>query len=172
MNPTHRSAVALGVKIHYWEYHEDKPQTLILIHGFRGTHHGLAKIAEQLSDYHLIIPDLPGFGASEPFNDRPHMLEHYVEAVGELIDTLALDTPIIVGHSFGSIIASHLVADRPDIAEELILINPIGAPALQGPRGVMTRLAIGYYWLGRKLPARAAKGWLGAPPIVRFTLPA
>lgn len=167
MNPIHRTATALGTKIHYWEYHTDKPQTLVLVHGFRGTHHGLAKIAEQLTDYHLVVPDLPGFGASEPFSDRPHMLEHYVEAVGELIDTLGLNTPIIVGHSFGSIIASHLVAQRPDIAEKLILINPIGAPALDGPRGIMTRLAIGYYWLGRKLPARAAKGWLAAPPIVK-----
>lgn len=168
MNPSHNTAVTLGVKIHYWEYHSDREQTLVLIHGFRGTHHGLAKIAEQLSDYHLIVPDLPGFGASEPFTDRPHMLEHYVEAVGELIDTLGLDAPIIVGHSFGSIVASHLVADRPGIAEKLILINPIGAPALEGPRGIMTRLAIGYYWLGRKLPARAAKGWLGASPIVKI----
>ncbi len=167
MNPTHRTTVTLGAKIHYWEYHTDKAQTLVLIHGFRGTHHGLTKIAEQLSDYHLVIPDLPGFGASEPFSDRPHMLEHYVEAIRELIDSLNIIDPIIVGHSFGSIIASHLVADQPSIAQKLILINPIGAPALQGPRGIMTRLAIGYYWLGRKLPSRAAHQWLAAPPIVK-----
>lgn len=168
MNPLEKSLNLSHGTVYYWEYNSDKPVTLVLIHGFRGTHHGLAKIAEQLSDYHLVIPDLPGFGASEPFTDRPHILEHYVEAVGELVDTLSLSNPIIVGHSFGSIVASHLVAERPDIAEKLILINPIGAPALEGPRGIMTRLAIGYYWLGRKLPARAAHKWLGASPIVKI----
>ncbi len=154
--------------VHYWEYHTDKPRTLVLIHGFRGTHHGLARIAEQLGEYHLIIPDLPGFGASAPFADAPHSLDNYVTFVRDLLDGLQLKKPIIVGHSFGSIITSHFVMQYPDAAEKLILINPIGAPALQGPRGVMTRLAIGYYWLGRKLPQRAAKRWLGAPPIVKI----
>ena len=32
-------------------------QPIVLIHGFRRTHHGLALIAEHLSDYHVIIPD-------------------------------------------------------------------------------------------------------------------
>ena len=154
--------------VHYWEYHADKPQTLVLIHGFRGTHHGLARIAEQLDQYRLIVPDLPGFGDSDAFADKSHTLENYVSFINELIETLAIDAPIIVGHSFGSIIASHFVSTHPDVAHRLILINPIGAPALQGPRGVMTRLAIGYYWLGRTLPARAAKHWLGAPPIVKI----
>lgn len=154
--------------VNYWEYHTDQSPTLVLIHGFRGTHHGLAKIAEQLSDYHLIIPDLPGFGSSDPFPDKAHSLESYVTFVHELIQALRLERPIIVGHSFGSIVASHFISGHPGIAERLILINPIGAPALKGPRGVMTRLAIAYYWLGRKLPARAAKTWLGAAPVVKI----
>lgn len=154
--------------ISYWEYHSDKQQTLVLIHGFRGTHHGLAKIAEQLQDYHLIVPDLPGFGVSEPFANGGHSLENYVTFTKELIEALNLMSPIVVGHSFGSIVASHFVAQYPDMAEKLILINPIGAPALEGPRGIMTRLAIGYYWLGRKLPSNYAKQWLGAPPIVKI----
>jgi pimeloyl-ACP methyl ester carboxylesterase len=168
MNPSHHVTVANGTSVHYWSYHTDKPTTLILIHGFRGTHHGLAKIAEQLPDFHLIVPDLPGFGESEAYSDRPHTLEHYVETVKGLIDALNTSQPIIVGHSFGSIVASHLVAKYPDVAKKLILINPIGAPALEGPRGFMTRLAIGYYWLGRTLPQKASQKWLGAPPIVKI----
>lgn len=139
-----------------------------MIHGFRGTHHGLAKIAENLPDYRLIVPDLPGFGSSEAFNAMEHSVESYVAFVDEFIEKLQLEKPIVIGHSFGSIVASHFVATHPDVAEKLILINPIGAPALQGPRGAMTRLAITYYWLGRKLPASAAQSWLGAPPIVKI----
>lgn len=167
--PTEKTLQLTHGNVKYWEYNSDKKQTLVLIHGFRGTHHGLTRIAEHLQDYHLVIPDLPGFGSSEPFTDDVHSLDRYVQFTSEFVQRLELSQkPIIVGHSFGSIIASHFIAQNPDVAEKLILINPIGAPALEGPRGIMTRLAIGYYWLGRKLPAGASKNWLGAPPIVKI----
>lgn len=153
--------------VHYWDYNPDEQPTIVMIHGFRGTHHGLAKIVENLSDFHVIVPDLPGFGASLPLADE-HSVDNYVQFVATFITALGLRQPIVVGHSFGSIVASHFAAAHPDMLEKLILINPIAAPALQGPRGVMTRLAIMYYCIGRKLPGRAAKGWLGAPPIVRI----
>lgn len=168
MTSTEKSIFLPHGTVKYWEYNPGSSQPLVLIHGFRGTHHGLAKIAEQLDGYHLVIPDLPGFGASDAFTNRSHSLKSYVTFVKEFIEALGLDTPIIVGHSFGSIVASHFVAEYPDMTEKLILINPIGAPALEGPRGVMTRLAIGYYWLGRKLPQNAAKSWLSASPIVKI----
>lgn len=153
--------------VHYWDYNPDEQPTIVMIHGFRGTHHGLAKIVDNLSDFHVIVPDLPGFGASLPLIDE-HSVDNYVQFVTDFITSLKLQRPIVVGHSFGSIVASHFAATHPGMLEKLILINPIAAPALQGPRGVMTRLAIMYYWIGRKLPGRAAKGWLGAPPIVRI----
>ncbi len=169
MTPKHATSKLQNTTVHYWEYHVDKQPTLILVHGFRGTHHGFAKIAEQLPNFHLIIPDLPGFGKSEPFADSPHFLEQYVMFLREFIKTLDLQhKPIIVGHSFGSIVASHYVATYPASTAKLILINPIGAPALEGPRAIMTRLAIGYYWVGRKLPAQPAKRWLSAAPIVKI----
>ncbi len=154
--------------IQYWEHHPEKQPTLVLVHGFRGTHHGLARIADQLPEYRLIIPDLPGFGASSPLTDT-HSLDNYVAFLGDFIAALKLpEPPILVGHSFGSIVASHFAATAPHAISKLVLINPIGAPALKGPRSIMTRLAIGYYWLGRKLPARAAHAWLAAPPIVKI----
>jgi len=47
------------------------------------------------------------------------------------------------------------------------LINPIAAPALDGPQALLTRLAIFYYWAADRLPERAARSLLGNPVIVR-----
>jgi pimeloyl-ACP methyl ester carboxylesterase len=168
MNPTKHMLRFQQHTTYYWEYGDHSAPAIVMIHGFRGTHHGLEKIAEQLQHYRLIIPDLPGFGESEALA-KGHDLEQYIEFVQALIASLGFtQPPILLGHSFGSIITSHYASRYPNTISKLILINPIGAPALQGPRGVMTRLAIAYYVLGRILPARMSKAWLGAPAIVKI----
>ena len=35
-------------------------RTILVIHGFRGDHHGLLRVADQLPEMRLIMPDLPG----------------------------------------------------------------------------------------------------------------
>lgn len=130
--------------------------TLILLHGFRGTHHGLQKIVDHLDGFRLVVPDLPGFGEGVSLDS--YDMDSYVEWTREL--TTKYDTPYLLGHSFGSIVASAYASKYPDTIKKLILVNPIGAPALEGPRGALTKLAVFYYFVGKKLPTRLAKPWL------------
>lgn len=159
-----------GRIITFWTYGQPNQPIIIAIHGFRGTHHGLELIAEQLkNDFYVIIPDLPGFGESEPLDT--HSITGYTRFLLKFIAKLNLKVPpesppILLGHSFGSIITSHFAAEHPAAISHLILINPIGAPALEGPKAAMTKLAIFYYWLGQKLPQKASHTWLSAKPIV------
>lgn len=164
------SCQILGTATSYWEYNPDKPTTLIFIHGFRGTHHGLLKIAELLPEYRLIIPDLPGFGVSEALTGG-HGIGDYVEWLFQFRQIVDPETPssYIIGHSFGSIIVSHYASLHPSTVTKLTVINPIGAPALEGEQRLLTQLAILYYWLGRKLPARAARAWISLKPITKIT---
>lgn len=151
----------------YWVYN-DKPKlpVIIMIHGFRGTHHGLGLIAENLNEYKIIVPDLPGFGESKPL-DVNHSVENYVKWLHKFIDELNLNKkPILLGHSFGSIISSFYASQYPDTISKLILINPIGSPALEGPRALLTRLTTLYFWLGEKLPEKIALKLLSNQPAV------
>jgi len=164
------SCQILGTTTSYWEYNPDQPTTLIFIHGFRGTHHGLLKIADLLPEYRLIIPDLPGFGVSEALTNG-HGIDNYIEWLflfRQIVDPQAASS-YIVGHSFGSIIVSHYASLHPLTVTKLTLINPIGAPALEGEQRFLTQLAILYYWLGRKLPTRAARAWISFKPITKIT---
>jgi pimeloyl-ACP methyl ester carboxylesterase len=142
-----------------------KKPTIIMIHGFRGTHHGLQLIADNLPDYTVIVPDLPGFAEGGTLSS--YDLDSYVQWLHSFIMTQKLTSPpILLGHSFGSIITSAYAAKYPKTIKKLILVNPIGAPALEGPRALLTKLALFYYWTGRKLPARIARKWLSAKPVV------
>lgn len=151
----------------YWVYKDDtKLPVIIMIHGFRGTHHGLDLIAKQLDEYQVIVPDLPGFGESKPF-DGTHSLENYVKWLSKfIVDLKLLTPPILLGHSFGSIIASRYASENPQTISQLILVNPIGAPATKGPKKLMTQLALIYYWLGIKLPESLAKRLLSLKSVI------
>src|SRR6476660_7234225 len=138
-----------GARIAYWVYEpaEVTPETrtILVVHGFRGDHHGLLRVADQLAEMRLIMPDLPGFGSSAAFTGAGHSVGNYVRFVADFMAALDLgpDT-VLLGHSFGSIVASHFVAAHPGRVAELILINPIAAPALEGAKGLMTKLAVFY----------------------------
>jgi pimeloyl-ACP methyl ester carboxylesterase len=64
-------------------------------------------------------------------------------------------------------VAAHFVAAHPDAVRPLILVNPIAAPALEGPKGLMTRLAVLYYRLSARLPRPLGLALLRSPLIVR-----
>ena len=144
-----------------------KPKpTLIMIHGFRGTHHGLLLIAKKLKGFNIIIPDIPGFGRGAKL--KKYDLESYVNWLHDFIEKQNLaTTPILFGHSFGSIICAAYAKEYPSSIQKLILVNPIGAPALDGPNKIMTKLAVTYYKIGTKLPEKAAHKWLASKTIVR-----
>lgn len=164
----HRETTVLGSRTHYWVYGpSDARHTLVLVHGFRGDHHGLEPIVAHLPDSRMIVPDLPGFGRSDTFSSRAHDLAAYADWLTAFVQQTAPGgRAVIIGHSFGSIIASASLAGGLS-APQAILINPIAAPALEGPRGVLSRLAVFYYWVGAALPERLGAALLGNRGIVR-----
>ncbi|MDJ1115232.1 alpha/beta fold hydrolase [Microbacterium dauci] len=161
-----REAEVAGSATAYWVYGADDAEvTIVAVHGFRGEHHGLEPVIAQLPGFRIISPDLPGFGETAPLSGR-HDLDAYAQWLTDFVAAVA-PRAIVLGHSFGSIVASAAVA-RGLATPKLILVNPIGAPALEGPRGILTRLAVFYYDAGAKLPARVGEALLRNPLIVRI----
>ncbi|WP_417511778.1 alpha/beta fold hydrolase [Microbacterium sp.] len=170
--PVERHEVEVsGGKTAYWVYgpatDSVEPVTVIAVHGFRGEHHGLEPVLAFLPELRVIAPDLPGFGETEPLPSGVHDLQAYAQWLREFAAAVAPGA-VILGHSFGSIVTSAAVAGGLQ-TPQLILINPIGAPALDGPKGVLTKLAVFYYALGAKLPARIGTALLRNRLIVRGT---
>ncbi|HSE29777.1 MAG TPA: alpha/beta hydrolase [Candidatus Saccharimonadales bacterium] len=155
-----------GSTVKYWVFNADKPKTLVMIHGFRGTHHGLQLIIDRLPDFKIIIPDLPGFGESTPLKNKPHTINGYCDFLKEFIKRVAPEQPFLLGHSFGSIIVSHFAAKNPNAISKLILINAIAEPPLKGPQKVATKIAVLYYWLGQKLPQKMGEKMLRSKIVI------
>ena len=92
---------------------------ILLVHGIRGTHHGLEAIVGALPGFECVVPDLPAFGRSEPLGGE-HDLAALHGWLGELIDQFKPDA--IVAHSYGTL----LVSGAPAAARiRQVLINPV-----------------------------------------------
>lgn len=160
----------LGVHTPAWQYGHPDAAPLILVHGFRGDHHGLDEIARGIAarvpGVRTIVPDLPGFGDAPAIPGRAHTLELYGEWLRAFAESVAPGGHAILGHSFGSLVVSASLAGGLT-SNRVILINPISAPALEGPQAALTQLAIAYYRAADALPERPARALLGHPLIVR-----
>jgi pimeloyl-ACP methyl ester carboxylesterase len=123
-------------------------------------------VVAHLPDVRVISPDLPGFGETPPLEGRRHDIEAYAAWLRGFAGAVAPGA-VILGHSFGSIVVAAAVAGGLE-TPQVILVNPIGAPALEGPRGLLTRLAIFYYWAGARLPKGPGDALLRNGAVVRI----
>ncbi|GLI28900.1 alpha/beta hydrolase [Agromyces rhizosphaerae] len=162
-----RTATIGGAKTRWWDYGDpDALRTMVLVHGFRGDHHGLEPVVAQLDGVRILAPDLPGFGASGPLPGT-HDIDGYAAWLREFVAHQQLtEPPVVLGHSFGSIVVAAAVAGGLE-ASAVVLVNPIAAPALEGPRAVLTKAAIAYYRLAALLPERMGFALLRNRAIVR-----
>jgi pimeloyl-ACP methyl ester carboxylesterase len=148
-----------GVNSVYYEYPAttDSSKTLIMVHGYRGNHHGLEAIAAGLSKFRVLIPDLPGFGESEELSDT-HSIEAYSNWLNGFIEALGLEREVhLMGHSFGSLVVGFYATQHSP--QSVSLVNPVSTPALEGPRAALTNLTKIYYLLAAFAPKFAGE-WL------------
>lgn len=165
MDTVTRDLQVLGSRVRYWEYGTPGVgPTIVVVHGYRGDHHGLEPVVRLLPDFHIISPDLPGFGDSTPMTAASHSIDGYGEWLRAFLGELQLGSDVVLlGHSFGSIVVAHAVAGGVP-ARAVILINPIADdPAKVAGIGA-TRF---YYAVARRLPERAARAWLANPLVVQ-----
>jgi 2-succinyl-6-hydroxy-2,4-cyclohexadiene-1-carboxylate synthase len=99
------------------------PETLVLLHGFSGTHRAWDGVIERLDPerYRPLAPDLPGHGAAAA-DPRPIGFEQCVTAVlGAAPERFAL-----CGYSMGGRVAMHVALAAPERVTRLCLIaaNP------------------------------------------------
>lgn len=177
-------ADAQAVTTRYWQYGEGMgsgsfPEgcyPVLLVHGFRGDHHGLEIIANYLlkliPNVSIISPDLPGFGRSGDLPENAldeDSIDAYVAWLQDFVErTNPLGLPLhVVGHSFGSILTSAFAAAHPASLARLSLINPISEPALEGRQRVTSRLASLYYRAGAALPEKIGYPLLRSQLITR-----
>jgi len=113
-----------GFDVAYTEAGDPEDRDLLLLHGINaaGSAHEFYRVFEALSDqYHVVAPDLPGFGHS----DRPPLLYSaslYATFAADAIEDLSDEPPVVVASSLSGAYAA--MGARDAEVRELTLICP------------------------------------------------
>ena len=112
---------------------EDEPvqrPTILALHGGPGFDQGYLRpgLGALGADAQVVFVDLRGQGRSNRPPVETCTLEQMADDVAELCSTLAIDAPVVFGHSAGGFVALHLALRHPGLAAGLILCDT--APTL------------------------------------------
>ena len=119
--------LASGDKMVYAENGNVTGEPLLLIHGFGGNKDNFTRIARQLEGYHLIIPDLLGFGDSSKPIAADYRSEAQATRLHELLQAKGLASNIHVGgNSMGGAISVAYAAKYPKDVKSLWLVDSAG----------------------------------------------
>jgi pimeloyl-ACP methyl ester carboxylesterase len=124
MTLSHKTLQVDGLTIGYWEDGDNQGRTLLLVHGGVGDaqlHWGpvMPLLAE---NFHVLAPDLPGFGHSQPLpRMRTASLMHWFST---FLDHLKIEQAVVIGNSsLGSLFVRLFAAANPKYVPAVILVN-------------------------------------------------
>jgi len=115
-------------RLHYHEAGEGPP--FVLLHGSGPGVSGWSNFKGNLSvlarTFRVIVPDMPGFGLSDPVELPRAYPRVAADAVSFLMEELGIEKAHVLGNSMGGYVAAELALAHPDKVDRLVLMGPGG----------------------------------------------
>ena len=116
-----------GLTVAYLDEGQGRP--LLLLHGWPTSSFLYRNITPVLAQRHrVVVPDLPGFGASSKPVDRTYSFELFASVLDALVERLGLDDLGLLVHDLGGPIGVHWALHRPGRVSRLALLNTLLYP--------------------------------------------
>src|SRR5246500_1320348 len=122
----YQHATVDGIKIFYREAGSKTAPTILLLHGFPTSSHMFRDLIPALADrYHVVAPDLPGFG----FSDAPdrkrfrYTFENLAKVIGSFTQSIGLQRFAIYVFDYGAPVGLRLALAHPERITALISQN-------------------------------------------------
>lgn len=134
-----------GLKVFYREAGNQAGPTVLLLHGFPSASHMFRDLIPQLVDrYHVVAPDLPGFGMTErPARDKfAYTFENFAHVVDRFTEVLGLKKFALYVFDYGAPVGFRLAVKHPERITAIVTQN--GNTYLEGVSEAFAPVQV--YW--------------------------
>jgi pimeloyl-ACP methyl ester carboxylesterase len=124
--PRGRFLMAGGIRLHLLDSGRGEGTPVVLLHGNAVTAEDwiASGVFARLAARHRVVAfDRPGYGYSDRPRDRLWTADAQAEVLAEAMSHLGLDRPVVVGHSWGTLVAVALGLDHPEAVSGLVLAS-------------------------------------------------
>lgn len=108
---------------------------VLLVHGVTSSHLAWSFVVDLLPGVRAVAPDLRGRGRSNGLTGPAGMAAH-ADDLAAVLDALAIDRTLVVGHSMGAFVSVVFAQRHPDRVTSLVLVD--GGLPLDAPAGLST----------------------------------
>jgi pimeloyl-ACP methyl ester carboxylesterase len=122
----YRSADVDGVTVFYRQAGPAHAPTLVLLHGFPSASHQFRELIPLLADrFHVVAPDLPGFGQSDmpARDDFAYTFDHLAGVIDRWTQVLGLDRFALYVFDYGAPVGFRIAARHPERVTAIISQN-------------------------------------------------
>ena len=123
---SYRQAIVEDKKIFYREAGSKTAPAILLLHGFPTSSHMYRNLIPALADrYHVVAPDLPGFG----FSDSPsreqfqYTFDNLAQTINRFVESIGLDRYAIYVFDYGAPVGLRLALAHPERITAIISQN-------------------------------------------------
>jgi pimeloyl-ACP methyl ester carboxylesterase len=122
----YKTAQVDGFKIFYREAGDPQAPAVLLLHGFPTSSHMFRNLIPELDgQYHVIAPDLPGFGFSDAPDHKSfaYTFDHLAEVIGKFTELVDLKKFAVYVFDYGAPVGFRLALNHPERITALISQN-------------------------------------------------
>lgn len=125
MKTTYQSVAVDGVDVFYREAGKDNKKSILLLHGFPTSSHMFRSLMAKLADdYHVVAPDLPGFGFTVPPRDSfKYTYDHLADVILGFVKKIGLKDMAVYVFDYGAPVGFRMALKEPGLFKAFISQN-------------------------------------------------
>jgi len=115
-----------GLKLFYREAGDASRPTVLLLHGFPSASHMFRDLIPELAGkYHVVAPDLPGFGQTEqPSRDKfDYTFQNLTKVIASFTEVIGLDKFALYVFDYGAPVGLRLAVAHPERVTAIVTQN-------------------------------------------------
>ncbi len=166
MKTSHSEYVSIrGHQYHCRHWGNPEAPKLFMLHGWMDVSASFQFVVDSLQgDWHVIAPDLRGFGLTTGPKTDAYWFPDYLADVDALLNHYSPDEPVnLIGHSMGGNVVAIYAGVRPERIAKLVVLEGFGLPSTK-PEQAPARYQ---KWLDELLDKPVMKSYLSVEEVAK-----